>query len=259
MTVWHDRASWTNKEPKSRSKFKTKPLGLALHWEGVTTEQGGLDSSKATLRAIQRSHLANKAEGYIDIAYNFAVDHLGNVFELRGWDVQGAANGTTAANETYISVCYLTGPGQPFTDAAKQAFKSIRSEADKRGIGSENKPHSAFKATACPGDEIRTFLKTLGSAPAPANQASTPSLPSWGGFPLPKGHYFGTLKKNDDKNHSGFYNERDRQFIKLIQREVSVPDDGLFGGQTEGAVINYQKARGLPANGLFDETCWNRK
>ena len=81
----------------------------------------------ALLNNTRRVQIKNKAQGYIDIAYNFAVDYLGNVFELRGWDAQGGANGTTAANETYVSICYLAGPGQPFTDAAKQAFKSIRS------------------------------------------------------------------------------------------------------------------------------------
>jgi hypothetical protein len=165
MTVWHERISLGLENPRSTTKFKKTPKGLAFHWEGVQTKQAGLESSKATLRAIQKAHLANKNEGYVDIAYNIAVDYLGNVFELRGWQVQPGANGTTAANADYVAVVYLAGPGQPFTEAAQQAFKSIRSEATSRGIGNENKPHSAFKATACPGDEIRHLL-----AHFPANQ-----------------------------------------------------------------------------------------
>lgn len=246
-------------EPKSRSKFGKTPVGLAWHWEGGGTPEATLEDSKKTLRSIQKSHLANKAEGYVDIAYCIGFDSLGNIFILRGWDIQGGANGTTQANRDYVSVVYLSGPGEPLTDAAKEAAAVIRGMANGHGIGSENYPHSHFKATSCPGPEITEFIKTLGSAPAPANQASTPSLPSWGGFPLPSGHYFGVINRGDSKNHSGTGNTRDQGFIKMIQREVSVVDDGIYGEKTKAAVINYQKARGLEPDGLFGEKSWNSK
>lgn len=246
-------------EPKSRSKFGKTPVGLAWHWEGGGTPEATLEDSKKTLRSIQKSHLANKAEGYVDIAYCIGFDCLGNIFILRGWDVQGGANGTTQANRDYVSVVYLSGPGEPLTDAAKEAAAVIRGMANGHGIGSDNQPHSKFKQTACPGDELRNFIKTLGSAPAPANQASTPSLPSWGGFPLPKGHYFGVINRADNNNHSGTGNTRDQGFIKMIQREVSMPDTGIFDNATRGGVINYQKARGLEPDGLFGEKSWNSK
>ena len=67
------------------------------------------------------------------------------------------------------------------------------------------------------------------------------------------------LNKEDDKNHSGKGNTRDQGFISMIQREVSVPVDGLFGNQTRGGVINYQKARGLKPDGLFGAKSWNAK
>lgn len=245
--------------PKSQTKFPAPPLGLAIHWEGGGTPEATLEDSKKTLRSIQKSHLANKAEGYVDIAYCIGFDSLGNIFILRGWDVQGGANGTTQANRDYVSVVYLSGPGEPLTDAAKEAAAVIRGMANGHGIGSENYPHSHFKATSCPGPEITEFIKTLGSAPAPANQASTPSLPSWGGFPLPSGHYFGVINRGDSKNHSGTGNTRDQGFIKMIQREVSVVDDGIYGEKTKAAVINYQKARGIPADGLFGQQSWNAK
>lgn len=247
-------------EPKSRTKFGKTPKGLAWHWEGGGTPEATLEDSKKTLRSVQKSHMNNKAEGYVDIAYNIAVDCLGNIFILRGWDVQGGANGGSGdSNTAYISAVYLSGPGEPFTDAAKEAAAVIRGMANGRGIGSENYPHSHFKATSCPGPEITEFIKTLGSAPAPANQTSTPSLPSWGGFPLPKGHYFGVYNKGDKLNHSGVGDTWAQGFIKMIQREVSVTDDGIFGNQTRGAVINYQKARGLEPDGLFGAKSWNSK
>jgi len=247
-------------EPKSRTKFGKTPKGLAWHWEGGGTPEATLEDSKKTLRSVQKSHMNNKAEGYVDIAYNIAYDCLGNIFILRGWDVQGGANGGSGdSNTAYISAVYLSGPGEPFTDAAKEAAAVIRGMANGRGIGSENYPHSHFKATSCPGPEMTEFIKTLGSAPAPVNQTSTPSLPSWGGFPLPSGHYFGVYNKGDKLNHSGVGDTWAQGFIKMIQREVSVTDDGIFGNQTRGAVINYQKARGLEPDGLFGAKSWNSK
>jgi len=179
------------KAPKSTTKFKNKPKGLAWHWEGGGTPEATLEDSKKTLRSVQSSHMNNKAEGYVDIAYNIAFDSLGNIFILRGWNVQGGANGTSAANASYVSAVYLSGPGEPFTDAAKEAARVIRGLADGEGIGSENRPHSSFKATSCPGPEITEFIKTLSGsaaptpapqpapAPAPAPQPSVPAFPGY--------------------------------------------------------------------------------
>jgi hypothetical protein len=246
--------------PKSQTKFPAPPLGLAIHWEGTQVNQGDLEQSKKNLRAIQKTHLNNKSEGYVDIAYCIAFDHLGNIFELRGWNTQGGANGTTDSNRKYVSVCYLGGPGQEFTPAAQEALNEIRRIATSKGIGNETRPHSDFKATQCPGEVIRKFIGTMGAPSVPSMPTPThPSVPSWGGFPLPKGHYFGVYNKGDKLNHSGVGDTWAQGFIKMIQREVSVTDDGIFGDQTRGAVINYQKARGLEPDGLFGAKSWNSK
>lgn len=250
MTVWHDRASWTNKEPKSRSKFKTKPLGLAFHWEGVNQKQTGIETSRDVLRGIQLSHMNNVKEGYVDIAYNFAVDYLGNIFELRGWDVQGGANGNAKANEEYVSVCYLGGPQNPFTQDAKYAFESLRKEADARGIGKANKAHSEFKATSCPGDEIRNFISSLSGGvaspssqtPKPPSPAPTPAIPA---FP-------GTTRR-------GSKGEAVRQGqARLKSRGWNISVDGDFGPATEKIVKQFQKEKNLTADGVLGPLTWDK-
>ncbi len=250
MTVWHKRAAIGLRNAHGRSTFKKAIKGLAFHWEGVSTKQAGLESSFETLRSIQRSHLANKAQGYIDIAYNFAVDHLGNVFELRGWDAQGGANGTSAANETYVSICYLAGPGQPFTDAAKQAFKSIRSEADKRGIGSDNKPHSAFKATACPGDEIRAFIATLSGGESVPSTPTSPTRPPVSTSQAPQ---FPRVMKRGAKG-----NDVSRFQQRLKDRGWNIAVDGDFGSKTEAIVKQFQKEKNLTADGIVGPITWGQ-
>jgi hypothetical protein len=247
MTVWHERKTLDLREPRSRTNFKATPKGLAFHWEGSNVEQGGLDASKATIKAIQRTHMANAREGYVDIAYNFAVDHLGNVFELRGWNVQGAANGTTDGNSNYVSIVYLGDPNDALTDAAKQAFRSIRSEADARKIGAANKPHSAFKATQCPGDEIRAFISQLsGGEPVPSPQKPSPApSPGTPGFP-------GITRRGSKGDAVKQVQQR------LKDRGWNITADGDFGPKTENIVKQFQKEKNVTADGIVGPITWGK-
>lgn len=263
MTVWHNRESIGLRDPRSKTPFKKTPKGLVWHWEGSKVDQIDLESSKATLKAIQRSHMANAKEGYVDIAYCLAFDFLGNVFELRGFKIQGGANGTTESNADYVSVVYLGDPGDPLTDAAKQAMKSIRAEADKLGIGKENLPHSHFRQTSCPGDEIREYIANLsGSEPIPS-KVQTPSAHSPETkpvFPLPAGHYYGPYNKDDKFNHSGKYNEADRPVIKFIQEIIGSPyRDGIIdtNGTTAKLIGDWQNKHGLKADRLIGQITWS--
>lgn len=249
MTVWHDRKSLNLRAARSTTKFKAKPIGIAFHWEGVNQKQLGIETSREALRGIQRSHMNNKSEGYVDIAYNFAIDYLGNIFELRGWDVQGGANGTTKSNQEFISVCYLGGPTQPFTQEAKYAAESLRKEADARGIGSQNKPHSAFKATSCPGDEIRSFIATLsGGESSPSAQTPvthTPAPSSTPAFP-------GTVKRGS----KGDAVKKVQQRLKDRGWNISV--DGDFGPATEKIVKQFQKEKNITDDGIAGPVTWDK-
>jgi len=251
MTVWHDRATLDLRDARSKTNYKRTPKGLAFHYEGTNVKQeGGLEASKGVLRAIQRAHMNNAKEGYVDIAYNFAVDHLGNVFELRGWNTQGAANGTTDANANYVSVVYLAGPNNPLTDAAKQAIKSIRAEADKRGIGSDNKPHNHFKATSCPGDEVRAFIVNLSGGvsapstpqPSPVQPPVSPAIPA---FPH-------IMKRGAKGNDVSRFQQR------LKDRGWSISVDGDFGPKTEQIVKQFQKEKGLVVDGIVGPITWSK-
>lgn len=115
---------------------------------------------------------------WADIAYNFVVCPHGYVFEGRGWGNRSAANGTNAANGSYLAVCYLGGEGDPFTEQAKTGFRWCRSEWERlRGRKADIKPHSSFVATACPGNTIRSWIASGmgGSDPAPPPPPPPPS------------------------------------------------------------------------------------
>lgn len=46
--------------------------------------------------------------------------------------------------------------------------------------------------------------------------------------------------------------------VKKIQRFLSVKDDGIFGGDTEKAVIKYQKSKGLVSDGKVGKNTLNK-
>ena len=233
------------KPKKALTKFKGKPKGLAVHWEGTKVTLGDVEQSKKTLKAVQNSHMNNKTEGYIDIAYNIAFDYLGNIFELRGWANKSGANGSTKANDEYVAVLYIGGAETPFTDAAKQALKEIRAEATAQGIGAETRPHNSFKATQCPGAEITNYVKDFkgsSSTPKPSTPAPKPATSK----PV-----FSGVQRRGAKNTAVY------QFQKQLQaRGWKIQVDGIFGVYTEVVVKKFQREKGLVVDGIVGEKTW---
>jgi hypothetical protein len=44
--------------------------------------------------------------------------------------------------------------------------------------------------------------------------------------------------------------------VAYVQRWLGIDDDGIFGPDTQAAVLAYQRMRGIPANGQVDATTW---
>ncbi len=69
------------------------------------------------------------------------------------------------------------------------------------------------------------------------------------------------LGNNDIRVDERMYIEELQRYLQIIQRErqgfTSVPADGIFGGNTADAVLQFQRQEGLPANGVVDHDTWN--
>lgn len=95
---------------------------------------------------------------FSDIAYNFGVCPHGSTYELRGWNTQTGANGTTDANRKYLAVVYMAGTGDPLTTAARESLKALYQEAFKKGVAKKAIGHGTITGSECPGPALRSWL-----------------------------------------------------------------------------------------------------
>ena len=142
--------------------------GLAVHYSAAAVDETG--DPAARVRAIQRFHMSPAAGGgegpWCDVAYSFLFSRDGRIFEGRGWHNRTAANGSNAGNDGYLAVCFLGGDRagrDDVTAAGRRALGELVREF-RRVYGREPEvvPHSALHATACPGDELRAFIRQRG-------------------------------------------------------------------------------------------------
>jgi hypothetical protein len=159
------RAEWGARPPRSASTNIT-PSSCTAHYGGNSPWGGKIgDHSRCpvVVRNWQAFHMDGR--GWADLAYNMVVCPHGYVFQGRGHGVRSAANGTNQGNQNSYAICYLAGAGDPLTADGKRAFLDAALV-----LGQPlTKVHSDWFATSCPGDEVRTWVRsgTPIAVPAP--------------------------------------------------------------------------------------------
>jgi hypothetical protein len=134
--------------------------GWVWHWPGPYTDYGR--DWPAELDAYRRYHQNNQRWAFL--AYNFAVDPDGGIWEGRGWDHRNAAN--SGANRSTYSLLFLgtgrRGGGEevPPTEAALNA--ALRLRAEWPGDGTV-RPHAevSHTGTDCPGQLITAAIGSI--------------------------------------------------------------------------------------------------
>lgn len=210
-----------------------QPTSWTIHYEGVDVPVGEPDYSER-VRAIQRYH---KTHGYFDIAYSFLVDCNGVAYEGRGWDYRSAAQ--ASGNPVSFAICYVGGPSTPLTDAAASTINALIAERPMEVV-----PHRHWIATGCPGDIIVSWLDAgrpaSGVVPEP-----TPVAPSETTETRPMVRYGMTgpavVEMQDKLRAHGF------------DPGIS---DGIYGPQTQRALLGFQSNKGVSQDGICGPITW---
>lgn len=167
----YSRSAWGARHPKDRvSRDPSTFDGVVVHWLGIPSSPKRKSGVPSTLRSVQAYHM--DTHGWFDIAYNHAVDLWGRVYELRGYEAQSGANGTTRANRKYAAVVVLMGEGDELTEEAKQSLSQVIRSYQRRGAGAKVFPHGAIVGTGCPGPSVKAWLASEGWKPNPKPKPS---------------------------------------------------------------------------------------
>lgn len=190
------RSAWGARAPKQRTPLNPSQLiGVAIHYTGMDSdEQSDHLNCASRVRGIQRFHMNPEPQGrgWSDIAYNYLVCKHGYVYEGRGYGYRSAAQGTNAGNDGYHAVCFLgddTKGRDDVTDDGRRALGEITRSIMLRSNTSQGLPHSAFHDTACPGDDLRTWVKAKGWLPPQPKLKCRPEDWKWARWYLGLGEY----------------------------------------------------------------------
>jgi hypothetical protein len=157
------RKEWGARTAKQRTPLVPGLLrGIAIHYTAMNAdEQADHANCPRRVRGIQSYHM--DTNGWSDIAYSFVVCKHGSVFEGRGWGVRTAAQGTNAGNDGYHAACFLgddTKGRDDVTEQGRRAFTQVVRKGQRLYPKARFVlPHSDFHSTACPGDELRAWVK----------------------------------------------------------------------------------------------------
>jgi len=132
------------------------------------------------MRSMQLSYALHRA---YSLGYNWAVDWLGGIWEIRGFDLKTAAHAPW--NEEYVAVLVLVDGSDTTTPLADHSIRWIMDQCALRSqkfnynniVG-----HKDLAATACPGDGAYRKVQEGVYWPSyvPPGAATDPSLPPQG-------------------------------------------------------------------------------
>ncbi|MGW3298521.1 peptidoglycan-binding protein [Streptomyces rubiginosohelvolus] len=178
--------------PASAAPSQPAAKGVKVHYLGSPVSTKLLADHKECLalwKDIRRSHLANKAEGYSDVAYNYAACPHGYLLEGRGLRRRTGANGNQALNIAHYAIVGLVGssgltePPDPMLSAIRDGIELLRGN----GAGNEIKGHRDGYATACPGGPLYAWVQKGAPRPGGSDEPSTKPSASSGTYTVKKG------------------------------------------------------------------------
>lgn len=250
--IFVSRAGWGARAPKSRATFHSPQAIFLHHTTGVTL---GADKSDDWVRNVQNQHM--NSNGWADIGYSFLYDAYGNVFEGRGWGIQGGH--TVGWNARAHAFAYLGNGDEALSSAAQDGLRWLIAEHDRKFGSKPIKGHRDANPTHCPGNWIWSHRNDFrgGSVPTPAPGPVIPPTPA----PAPNNDIYSVevmvatlpvIRRGSDGQH-----------VRILQglltangRPTAV--DGDFGPGTESKLREWQGAAGLSSDGIVGPQTWRR-
>ncbi|MFF0080210.1 N-acetylmuramoyl-L-alanine amidase [Streptomyces canus] len=238
--------------PASAAPTQTSTKGVKVHYEGTEVSPRLLTDHAeciAEWKAIRKSHLANTAEGYSDIAYNYGACPHGYLLEGRGIGRRTGANGNQDLNKAHYAIVGLVGssgltqPNDAMLGAIRDGIELLRAH----GAGNEIKGHRDGYATACPGGPLYAWVQK--GAPRPAGTVTGPA-PARPKVSLAHVVY---AARHDPAAAQGHTTHKAEVLIveKALKAEGLLPGqyvDGSFGTKTVTAYARWQRS---PAGGGY--------
>lgn len=134
--------------------------GIAVHWPGMSGPIRTVKGVMAALRGWQAFHMDGR--GWSDIAYQVAVDQMGNRYELRGLATQSGANGDTGPNERFGALLLILAPGEEPSEAMAAEVRSV--VADHRALFPNSRRVATHRdvrpdPTECPGPAATAAIR----------------------------------------------------------------------------------------------------
>ncbi|GAA1152156.1 hypothetical protein F4556_004072 [Kitasatospora gansuensis] len=251
------RAQWGATPPRSDWRYVDGTRGVKIHYEGTAVPSDlPADHSRCAgrVRAIQAAHLADRNEGWIDIAYTAVVCPHGHVFEGRGAHHQTGANGGASLNRDHYAVCAMVGdsgltePTEAMLHGLRDAVEWLQRDG---GAGPEIKGHRDGYATSCPGGPLYAWVQSGAPRPggAPAVQPPAPQQPTGPDWP---GVY---LRATTHHEAARIWQQRMRD------RGWPIDVDGWFGPASAEVARRFQEdctTHGWPlsADGIVGPATW---
>jgi hypothetical protein len=152
MTPVIPRSAWGAEPPKYTPLPLRRVDGWHIHWLGDAYPDELTDTQ--ILQSVQRYH--QHAKQWNDIAYSFAIgrERPEAVYECRGFRAVGGH--TEGHNSTSLGIVFLIGDGEKPSPA--QLSTCARFIGTHHTSAGYIRPHSAAKATACPGPDLRRWI-----------------------------------------------------------------------------------------------------
>ena len=232
----HTRSEWTRRAARGVTRLSWPSIRVVdIHWPARAGRiSRDLGSIKRALLSWQRFHMDTR--GWRDIAYNVAVDLNGDVWELRGWDVQ---DGGVAGRSDDVTILLVMGDKDTMTDAMKWSVLWAMGEFERRKGGTLRRSyHGALSSTSCPGPEATRWAR---AGFPPPNTAVVPDAPPRVAVPKIEGV----------KPRAIPVNAPDAVFVRIIQEITGAAVDGQRGPKTIEAVKRLQRRLGVKVDGVF--------